>query len=140
MPTNARAATEGRADLTDSDYRRLLDFRTALRRFVRWSEGEAEAAGITASQHQLLLSVRGHADRRGPTIGDVADHLLLRHHSAVELVDRAEAAGLLKRVADRDDRRVVRLRLTPGAKRLLARLASRHLEELRRLAPMVRGL
>jgi DNA-binding MarR family transcriptional regulator len=78
--------------LTDGDFRELLRFRDALRRFQRWSEGEAAAAGLTPAQHQLLLAVRGHDG--DPTIGDVADHLMLRHHSAVELVDRAERAGV----------------------------------------------
>ena len=63
----------------EPDYRALLAFRTALRRFNRWSEAQAEAAGLTAAQHQLLLAVKGHDDSRGPTIGDVAEHLLLRH-------------------------------------------------------------
>ena len=80
--------------LTDDDFAELLRFRDALRRFLRWSEDQARAAGLTPAQHQLLLAVRGHDG--DPTIGDVAEHLLLRHHSAVELVDRAERAGLLR--------------------------------------------
>jgi DNA-binding MarR family transcriptional regulator len=127
-------------DLSDQDYTRLLEFRTTLRQFLRWSEAQAEAAGVTPSQHQLLLAVRGHSDPRGPTIGEVADYLLLRHHSAVELVDRADVAHLVRRVRDRDDGRYVRLQLTAAAKRVLARLAAGHLEELGRLAPRIRGL
>ena len=69
--------------LRDADYEDLLSLRTGLRRFLRWSEQQAEAAGLTPAQHQLLLAVRGHADPRGPTVGEVADYLLLRHHSAV---------------------------------------------------------
>jgi len=76
--------------LADEDYRRLLELRTGLRRFLRWSEEEAAAEDVTPAQHQLLLAIRGHGDRRRPTIGEVAEHLLLRHHSAVGLVDRAE--------------------------------------------------
>src|SRR5579863_9830359 len=98
--------------LAADDYARLLDLRTALRHFERWSEQQAKAAGLTAAQHQLLLAVRGHADTRGPTIGEVADYLLLRHHSAVGLIDRADTAGLVTRIRDPDDHRVVRLRLT----------------------------
>src|SRR5437016_768377 len=71
----------------DDDYRRLLDLRTGLREFLRWSEQQATAVGITPAQHQLLLAVRGSSDPEGPTIGDLADALLLRHHSAVGLVD-----------------------------------------------------
>jgi DNA-binding MarR family transcriptional regulator len=121
------------ARLTDRDYQRLLGFRTELRRFLHWSEEQAESLGITAAQHQLLLAVRGHDDRRGPTVGDVASSLLLRHHSAVGLVDRAAEAGLIRREHDADDHRSVRLRLTPEGARKLARLSHRHLEELDRL-------
>lgn len=119
--------------VTDGEYRRLLAFRTELRRFLHWSEEQAEAIGLTAAQHQLLLAVRGAPDRRGPTVGDVAASLLLRHHSAVGLVDRAVDAGLVRRVADPDDHRCVRLRVTPAGARKLARLSRRHLEELERL-------
>lgn len=124
----------------DDDYRRLLDLRTGLREFLRWSEQQATAVGITPAQHQLLLAVRGNSDREGPTIGDLADALLLRHHSAVGLVDRAVDAGLVCRFADAIDHRVVRLRLTPLGARRLRQLSGAHLEELRRLAPRMRSL
>lgn len=126
--------------VTDREYRRLLEFRTGLRQYLRWSETQAEAAGVTPAQAQLLLAVRGQPDPEGPTIGDVADWLLLRHHSAVELVDRAEAAALVRRVPDTDDGRIVRVRLTPQGGRVLERLAEASLEELRRLGPRIRGL
>ncbi len=120
--------------LPDAAYARLLALRTGLRHFERWSEQQAQAAGLTPAQHQLLLAIRGHGDQRGPTIGEVADYLLLRHHSAVGLVDRADAAGLVTRTRDSDDHRVVRLQLTAtGANRLEA-LSALHLEELERLA------
>ncbi len=118
---------------TDRDYRRLLEFRTELRRFLHWSEEQADAVGLTPAQHQLLLAVRGHDGRQGPTVGDVADSLLLQHHSAVGLVDRTEESGLVRRERDPDDQRVVRLRLTATGTRKLARLSRRHLEELNRL-------
>jgi DNA-binding MarR family transcriptional regulator len=119
--------------LTDADYEDLLSLRTGLRRFLRWSEQQAEVAGLTPSQHQLLLAVRGHTDGRGPTVGEVADYLLLRHHSAVGLVDRAEQAGLVARTRDPADHRVVRLRLTPAGSKKLEALAELHREELQRL-------
>ena len=119
------------APLDDREFAELLRFRDALRRFLRWSEAEARAAGLSPAQHQLLLAVRGHDG--DPTIGEVAEHLLLRHHSAVELVDRAERAGLLRRRPDPDDRRVVHLELTPEGAERLAALSSAHLAELRRL-------
>src|SRR6476659_8156164 len=121
--------------LTDADYRRLLEFRTGLRRFLHWSEEQAAAVGLTPSQHQLLLAIRGQEARHRPTIGDVAEALLLRHHSAVELVDRAEAAGLVRRRPDGHDQRVVRLSLTALGSRRLRQLTERHLEELDRLRP-----
>jgi DNA-binding MarR family transcriptional regulator len=125
---------------TDEDYRRLLELRTDLRRFLRWSEHQAKAAGLTAAQHQLLLAIRGHGDPQGPTVGDVADYLALRHHSAVGLVDRAASAGLVKRVKDRENPSAVRLRLTDEGARRLDALSELHLRELAHLAPAMHGL
>jgi DNA-binding MarR family transcriptional regulator len=126
--------------LVDEDYQRLLLLRTGLRRFLRWSEDQARDAGLTPAQHQLLLAVRGHEGPLGPTIGDVADALLLKHHSAVELVQRAEAAGLLVRVPDPTDGRVVRLALSRRGKVALERLSASHTEELERLADRLQPL
>jgi DNA-binding MarR family transcriptional regulator len=126
--------------LTDADYQRLLEFRTGLRRFLHWSEEQAGAVGLTPAQHQLLLAIRGQAGRHGPTIGEIADILLLRHHSAVELIDRAEAAGLVRRRPDRADQRVVRLSLTALGGRRLRQLTERHLEELDRLRPQLSAM
>jgi DNA-binding MarR family transcriptional regulator len=126
--------------LSSADYEELLRFRTGLRRFLRWSEEEATASGLTPAQHQLLLAIRGHPGRAAPTIGDVASALLLRHHSAVGLVDRAEAAGLVRRRVDRDDARVVRLALTPAGARRLAQLTTAHLAELAVLTSTLRPL
>src|SRR5579859_2208729 len=125
------------ARLTDGDFSNLLAFRVALRRFLRWSEAQAAGAGLTPTQHQLLLSIRGHPDTRGPTMSDVANYLLVRHHSAVELVDRAEAAGLLERRPDPDDHRLVRIVLTPTGSDKVSSLSRLHVEELRRLAPLL---
>src|SRR5436190_5026650 len=72
-----------------ADFEHVLAFRTSLRRFQRWSEDEARAAGLTHVQHQLLVAIKGHPGAASPTIGDLANYLLLRPHSAVELVDRA---------------------------------------------------
>jgi DNA-binding MarR family transcriptional regulator len=118
---------------TDRDYQHLLRFRTELRRFMRWSEQQAQEEGLTPAQHQLLLAVRGSDDPLGATVGEVADALFLRHHTATELVDRAEAAGLLRRERDRDDHRVVRLHITRHGGTKLIRLSRQHLDELARL-------
>lgn len=114
----------------DEEYRLLLEWRTALRRFLKWSEERAAAEGLTAMQHQLLVAVGGSDDPRGPTIGDVAELLLLRPHSVGELVDRAEAAGLVARRRDPDDHRVVRLAVTPPGARKLARVTEGNREQL----------
>jgi DNA-binding MarR family transcriptional regulator len=127
-------------DLDDADFRRLLQFRIGLRRFLHWSEEQAEKAGLTPAQHQLLLAVRGHDGEQGPTIGDVAGYLLLRHHSAVGLVDRAVKAGLVERHEDAGDRRVVRLRLTPLGSGTLQQLSAAHLEEIQRLTPRIQEI
>jgi DNA-binding MarR family transcriptional regulator len=120
--------------LDQRDYERLLAFRTGLRRFLYWSGQQAEAAGITPAQHQLLLVVRGHPDPRGPTVGDIAGYLLVRHHSAVELIDRAVTAGLVTRQADSQDGRAVRIALTALGRERLETLATSHIEELARLS------
>jgi DNA-binding MarR family transcriptional regulator len=131
------ATVEDVGDLTDEDYENLLTFRAGLRRFLHWSESQARAAGLTPAQHQLLLAVRGHRGEHGPTVGDLADYLMLRHHSAVELVGRAAAAGLVERWGDEADGRVIRVRLTPDGEARLATLAPAHLDELRSLAPVL---
>jgi DNA-binding MarR family transcriptional regulator len=126
------------AGLGDDDYERLLEFRDGLRHFLRWSEEQAAQVGLTPAQHQLLLAVRGHGGRQEPTVSDVADHLLLRRHSVVGLINRAVAGGLLTRAPDRNDQRVVRLRLTKLGERRVEQLTALHLEELQRLAPHLR--
>jgi DNA-binding MarR family transcriptional regulator len=115
----------------------LLAFRTSLRRFLHWSQVQARGVGMTPAHHQLLLAIKGHRGTSGPTIGDLAGYLLLRHHSTVELVGRAEAAGLVERWGDNDDGRITRVRLTADGERRLDRLASAHLDELKELAPVL---
>ena len=119
------------------DYASLLAFRTALRRFNHWSEQQAKKVGLTHAQHQLLLAVKGHSGSQAPTIGDVAEHLLLRHHSAVELVNRAQAAGLVERQRDSTDGRIVRLRLTAKGEECLEQLTALHVAELQQLSPLL---
>jgi DNA-binding MarR family transcriptional regulator len=125
---------------TDSQYRRLLEFRTGLRQFLRWSEQRAVEAGITGPQHQLLLAIRGHAGPKPPSIGEVAGYLVERQHSVSGLVDRAVAAGLVRRVVDTEDRRVTRVALTPRGREKLEALASLALQELKRFGPPLRAV
>lgn len=126
--------------LTDEDYARLLALRTSLREFHQWSQRRAAGLGLTTAQHQLLLAVRGHDNPRGPTISEVAEYLLVRHHTAVGLINRAHALGLVTRSSDPDDHRVVRLVITAQAAELLSQLSAAHLEELRRVAPLIEAL
>ena len=103
MPKASTATPKG--PVTDAEYQMLAKFRRALRSFLHFSEEAAKAAGITPAQHQLMLTIRGAEEGEAPTIGDVAGWMKLRHHSTVELVDRAEAAGLVKRIQDEEDQR-----------------------------------
>jgi len=123
--------------LTQQDFERLLEFRVTLRRFQRWSEDQAQAAGLTHVQHQLLVAIKGHPGGEPPTVGDLAGYLLLRPHSTVELVDRAELAGLVQRTRDPADGRVVRVRLTPEGDQILQQLTRAHLERLHELATVL---
>jgi len=118
--------------ISQTDYRALARFRHALRVFQRFSEDAARAAGLTPAQHQLLLAVKGWAGDEPPTIGEVADVLQLKHHSAVELVQRAAGAGLVETAADPDDGRRQRLEVTDAGEAKLASLSLLHREELRR--------
>jgi DNA-binding MarR family transcriptional regulator len=127
-------------DATEPDFAALLRFRTALRRFNRWSEAQAATIGLTHIQHQLLLAVKGHADARGPTIGEVAEYLLVRQHSVVELASRVEALGFVERRADSHDGRVVRLTLTQTGEDGIRALTELHLRELHALAPLLQAL
>ena len=130
------AAAEKR--LTDSDYRSLAEFRHVLRRFLAFSEEAARKAGLASQQHQALLAIKGFGELL--TVGDLAEKLVIKPHSAVGLVDRLVVAGLIRRSANNDDRRTVRLSLTPAAEKLLVSLSRSHSEELRRLVPLLKPL
>jgi DNA-binding MarR family transcriptional regulator len=123
--------------LSQDDYRDLLAFRTALRRFEGWSEAQARAVGLTPAQHQLLLSVRGHDDERGPTVTEIAEYLNVRHHSAVGLIDRTARAGYVRRGRDTEDGRIVRVALTAEGAQRVAALSELHIHELARLTPLL---
>jgi DNA-binding MarR family transcriptional regulator len=123
----------------DPDYERLLNFRKELRRFLHWSEDAARAVGLTPAQHQLLLAIKGHTGGP-PTIVDVAEDLMLRHHSVSELIRRAVDAGIVDRQIDQEDRRLTRLHVTASGENLLRKLTRQHVDEIRRLAPVVDAL
>ena len=121
----------GTPALTDGDYQALADFRAALRAFLHASETAARAAGLTPTQHQLLLAIRGWSGEDSPGVTELADRLQLQVHSTGELIARAEAAGLIERREDPADRRRQRLSLAPDAERRLAALSAYHRDELR---------
>jgi len=117
--------------VTTKDYEALAAFRRELRRFLAFSEDAARSSGLTAQQHQAILAIKGHAGPGPMTVGELADHLMIRHHSAVELVDRLVTAGLVLRMDSTEDRRRVGLVLTTRAGEILAELSAIHLEELK---------
>jgi DNA-binding MarR family transcriptional regulator len=118
-------------DLSQKDYETLAAFRHALRRFAAFSEAEARAAGLTAQQHQALLAIKGTPGRDTLGVNDIATHLLIRHNTAVELVDRLADAQLVRRLPDPADGRRTLVALTERAKRVLRDLAVTHQRELR---------
>jgi DNA-binding MarR family transcriptional regulator len=126
--------------LSDADYERLLAFRTELRHFLQWSETEAGAHGLTPALHQLLLAVRGYAGNDGPTVGTVAAALSVKHHTAVELAQRAERGGLITRERDEADHRLVHLTLTGLGAEKLEQLTRLHLHRIGPLAERLAGL
>ena len=120
-----------RPAISQADYQRLSQFRYLIRRFLEFSQVQANEAGLTPRQHQALLAIKGFPGGGPVAVGDLAERLLIRHHSAVELVNRLEAHGFLHRARNRDDRREVLLHLTTRGKRILRDLALPHREELR---------
>ena len=128
-------------DVTLAEYRALAEFRQTLRRFYTFSAEAARAGGLEPQQHQLLLLLRGLPGGAEATIGALAARLGIRHHSAVELVDRMEAHGLVRRARGASDRRRVLVRLAPRGHGLLLRLTLAHRAELRSTGPaLVRAL
>jgi DNA-binding MarR family transcriptional regulator len=118
--------------LTDREYVALARFRRSLRAFQAFSERAARAVGVAPAQHQLLLAVRGHEGAEAPVVGDLAEALQLRHHSTVELVDRAARAGLVERHADAGDHRRQHVELTDAGRTVLEQLSIEHRAELQR--------
>ena len=122
---------------TGADYRALAAFRYQIRRFLQFSEQATKGEGLEPRQHQMLLSIRAGDEAAGPTIGELAEQLFIRHHSAVGLVDRLAGRGLVARVRGGQDRRQVRVRLTSEGEAVLARLSSVHRAELRNSGPLL---
>jgi DNA-binding MarR family transcriptional regulator len=133
----SRRTAGGAPSLRDRDYERLAEFRYALRRFLRESESAARRAHLTPGQYQLLLFVRSFYPD-SPSVAALAERLQVRHQSAVGLIDRCAAAGLVRRRRDEEDARRVRILLTGAGDRRLAQLVRDHysgLDDLRRAMP-----
>jgi DNA-binding MarR family transcriptional regulator len=125
--------------LERDDFVALARLRYALRRFTAFSEAAAAECGLTAQQHQALLAIKAAPDET-MTVGEIAQWLLLRPHSAGELVDRLERMDMVHRSADQVDRRKVHVALTANAEQKLQALSSAHFEELRAIGPQLRQL
>jgi DNA-binding MarR family transcriptional regulator len=119
--------------LTKQDFEALARFRFGIRRYLRFSEETVRQHGVTPQQYQLMLAIKGFPGRDWATVRELADRLQLRHHSVVELVNRAQSQRLVCRTPDPDDARTVRVALTDHGERLLVRLSSLHRDELRRM-------
>lgn len=132
--------TRKRVLLSKTQYERLSDFRYALRCFLGFSEEAAAAAGLTPHQHQALLAIRGFPGRERVTNGELAERLQIKHHSAVGLVNRLEAQGLVTREQGSDDKREFYISLSPRGLELLEQLTAVHREELQQVAPQLTGI
>jgi DNA-binding MarR family transcriptional regulator len=121
--------------VSDAEYEALAELRYRLRQFVSFSEDQARAVGLEPRQHQLLLAVRGLPRALRPTIGSLAERLFVKHHTAVELVDRLEALGLVERKPDPEDGRAVLVAITQRGRAMLDRLTTAHRAELGKTGP-----
>jgi DNA-binding MarR family transcriptional regulator len=117
------------------DYGTLAEFRHQLRKFLAFSEAAAQKAGLTPQQHQALLAIKGFSSPEPISVGDLARFLLIRHHTAVELMDRMTKLGLLSRIVDAGDGRRVLVKLTRKGEQKLRTLSKIHFEELRSASP-----
>lgn len=121
------------ASLTKQDFEALARFRFGIRRYLRFSEETVRDHGVTPQHYQLLLALKGYPEREWATVRELADRLQLRHHSVVELINRAQTNGLVERAPHPDDARAVRVLLTGNGEQILTRLSALHRDELRRM-------
>jgi len=125
--------------LSVADYQALAEFRYQIRKFLHFSDAAIEGAGLERSQYQLMLTIKGMPEGVRPRIRDIAERMLIQHHSAVELIDRLETGGYVRRERGQNDRREVLLALTAKGERVLGQLALHHHEELQNAAPKLVG-
>jgi len=134
MSTNEEPEPEhGTEPLTKQDFEALARFRFGIRRYLRFSEETVRRHGLTPQQYQLLLALKGFPGREWAVVAELAERLQLRHHSVVELVNRAQKQDLVRRVPHPADARAVRVELTDEGQQVLNRLSALHRDELRRM-------
>ena len=126
--------------LNKAQYETLAAFRYELRRFLHFSETAAQTNGITPQRHQALLAIKGFPGRDRITVGELAERLQLRHHSAVGLIDRLVAEKLVVRKSSLEDRRQVLIQLTGQGEKTLEKLAFLHHEQLKQIGPEISRL
>ena len=117
--------------ITSGEYRALAELRYRIRQFLRAGDATAHEQGLEPQQYQMLLAIRGLEDSELATIGTLAEKLAIKHHSAVELIDRLEKHGYVKRLRHKNDRRQVQVLLVPRGAKALASVAERRISELR---------
>ena len=120
-----------------SDYESLAEVRYQLRRFLHFSEQAARDAGLEPQQHQLMLALKGLPGGTRPRVGELAERLQIKHHSAVELINRLSSAGCVRRHRGGEDRREVLVALTPKGEKILRELSLHHRAELRKRGPVL---
>ncbi|MGH3756259.1 MarR family winged helix-turn-helix transcriptional regulator [Actinophytocola sp.] len=125
------------APLTKQDFEALAAFRFGIRRYLRFSEETVRSHGLTPQHYQLMLALKGFPGREWATLRELADRLQLRHHSVVELVNRAQKQRLVVRAPHPSDARAVRVQLTNDGQSILARLSALHRDELRRMGAVL---
>jgi DNA-binding MarR family transcriptional regulator len=131
--------TASALQLKAEDYRLLAEFRRLLRQFLVFSEQQAHSVGLAPQQHQALLAIKGSADGL-LSVGYLAEHLAIRHNSAVGLINRLVGAGYVTRCEDPRDKRRAALALTKAGEAVLTKLTAAHRAELRRIAPLLKPL
>jgi DNA-binding MarR family transcriptional regulator len=114
-----------------AEYRSLAQLRYLIRHFLQEGDGTARKAGLEPQQYLMLLTIRGLPEGERPTVRTLAERLALRHHSAVELIDRLAMHGFVKRSRDLEDRRQVQVALTPKGEKTLERVVEQRISELR---------
>lgn len=126
-----------RQKLSRVEFKALAEFRYQIRRYLRYMEDKARARGYHPQQYQLLLAIEGLPEGKKPTIKTLAERLQLNHNTMVELVDRCEEGGLLRRIRGDSDRRLVILAPTPTGKRVMEEQARASRAELQEIGPVL---